>query len=120
MPVPSSTAANAAEEMFPDDFRAEALDVLPFDVTVRATAFEPYALTVGLRSAFLDRGLIAPLELIVVDPEGSATVKEVGHVPFALAFVPQVGGDHRVTVREIAHMRWWGGATVTVDGEANR
>ncbi len=111
------TPSTAAEELFPDLFRAEALDLIPLDVLTAPRVFEPVALQLALRSAFVDAGLVPPLELILAAPNGRHTVRELATVPLAVLFSPDAGGIWRATVREIAHNRWWGSTDISVVGE---
>lgn len=119
MPAPATVPSNTAEELWPDTFGAEALDIAPFDVTARARAFEPYPLVVTLRPTkpFTIAGLVPPLELIVAAPSGRHERTELVEVPIALVVIPSEGGTHRITVREIAHNRWYGTTEIDVDGE---
>lgn len=109
--------STAAEEIFGDTFRVEALDLIPLDAITPPRAFEPVALQVAVRSAYLADGLVPPLELIVAAPNGRHIVRELVGVPLAVLFTPDTGGVWRATVREVAHNRWWGSADVTVIGE---
>jgi len=120
MPAPSLQPATGAEEMFPDDFAAEAIDIAPLDVTQVPRAFEAYPLTVAVRTSpksVVDAGLVPPFELVLAGPSGQHTTRELAEVPIAVAVTPLEAGRHRVTVREIAHNRWWGGLDFTVEGE---
>lgn len=118
MPAPTRLPSNVAEELFPDTFGGEALDLVPLDATATAKAFEPYALTVALRARapYAAAGLIPPLELIIAAPSGRHERRELTEVPLAVVITPTEGGMHRVTLREVAHNRWWGGTSIDVDG----
>lgn len=122
MPAPATVPSNTAEELWPDTFGAEALDIEPLDITQRPRAFDPYPLTVTLRQTrpFITAGLIPPLELIVAAPSGEHKRTELVEIPIALVVIPSEGGVHRITVREIAHNRWYGTTEVDVDGEPSR
>ena len=120
MPPPETLPATGAEEMFPDTFQAEVIDIAPLDVTATARAFEAYPFTVAVKTSpktYVDAGLVPPLELILASPSGAHYAQELAEVPIAVAVTPTEAGRHRVTVREIAHNRWWGGLTFDVDGE---
>lgn len=121
MPAPAPVASNTAEELWPDTFGAEALDIDPLDITARARAFEPYPLTVTLRQTkpFVTAGLVPPLELVVAAPSGRHERTELVEIPIALVVIFNEGGTHRITVREIAHNRWYGTTEVDVVGEKN-
>jgi hypothetical protein len=116
VPVPS----NPADEIFPDTFQAEAFDLVPFDALVVRRAFEPVVLSVAMRSAYVDDGLVPPLEMILAAPSGRHEARELSELPLAVVFTPDEGGVYRVTLREMAHNQWWGSTTVTVEGEAVR
>lgn len=120
MPAPAYLPSNTSEELFPATFGTEAITLAPFDATLTAQAFEPFAFTVEVASQFAASGLAPPFELLVAAPSGRVTVQELEEVPIALVVIPQEGGEHRVTLREIAHNRWWGGADLTVTGETDR
>lgn len=120
MPPPETLPATGAEELFPDSFAAEAIDIAPLDVTLRPRAFEAYPFTVAVKTSprsYVDAGLVPPLELILAGPSGQHVARELADVPIAVAVTPFEAGRHRVTVREIAHNRWWGGADFDADGE---
>ena len=117
MPAPATVPTNAADEMFGDSFRAEAIVLAPFDVDAKARAFEPYPLTVALSASYQGNGLAPPFELIVAAPSGRHEVTELSELPIAILLRAQEGGTHRVTLREVAHNRWWGSTTITVDGD---
>lgn len=117
MAVTSLSPSTAAEEIFGDTFRAEALDLVPLDAVAVPRAFDAVALEVSLRSAYLQDGLVPPLELIVAAPNGRHVVRELTAVPLAVLFTPDAGGTWRATLREVAHNRWWGTTDVLVTGE---
>jgi hypothetical protein len=120
MPAPVLLPATGAEEMFPDTFGAEALDIAPLDAEAVPRAFESYPLTVAIKASptsFAAVGLVPPFELILAAPSGAHVAQELAEVPIAVAVTPTEAGRHRVTVREIAHNRWWGGCDVDVAGE---
>lgn len=122
-PVPTSTnllPPTAADEIFPDTFRAAAFDLIPLDATGVLRAFEPVVLSVAVRAAYLEAGLVPPLELIVAAPSGQHDVRELPDVPLAVIVTPTEGGPHRVTLREVAHNQWYGQATVTIEGDPAR
>lgn len=121
--VPTSTnlrPPTPADEIFPDTFRAEAFDLIPLDATGVRRAFEPVVLSVAMRAAYLEVGLVPPLELIVATPSGQHEVRELPDVPLAVIVTPTEGGPHRVTLREVAHNQWYGVATVTIEGDPIR
>lgn len=120
MAAPALVPTNAADEMFPDSFGAEALTLAPFDTDAQARAFEPYPLTVELASLYQENGLSAPFELVVAAPSGRHDVVELAELPLAVMLRAQEGGTHRVTLREIGHNRWWGSTTIDVDGDPAR
>lgn len=117
MAITPDFPSTPAEEIFPDRFRSQAFDLVLADALSPAQAFEQVALLPALRSAFVDDGLVAPLELIVAEPNGRHTIREISATPVAVLFVPTYGGTWRVTLREQAHMRWWGNVDVSVIGE---
>lgn len=123
MPAPIVLPANAVEEMFPDDFGAEALTLSPLDVETTPRAFEPYPISVAIKSSptsFAKVGLMPPLEVIVAAPSGRHERRELTGLPFAVVVTPFEAGSHRVTVREISHNRWWGGVDIVAEGERIR
>jgi hypothetical protein len=117
VPPPTQAPANAADELFPDNFRANALDLKPVDALGTPRAFEPVAYEVVLRSAYLDAGLVPPLELIVAAPNGVHEARELAELPLAVVYTPLGGGRHTLTLRELAHNQWWGQVFVDVEGE---
>lgn len=108
---------NAAAEIFDDDFGAEALDLVPLDPTGIPRAFDPVVFTVAVRSTYTDRGLVPPLEFVIASPSGRHEAREIAELPIALVHTPTEGGEHRYTLREVAHNRWWGSTSVDVRGE---
>ena len=112
-PLPS----NASDELFGDLFGAEVLVLAPFDASAQARAFEPFPLTVTLPATYQANGLAPPFELVVASPSGRHDVQELAALPLAVLLHAQEGGTHRVTLRELAHNRWWGSTTIDVDGD---
>ena len=117
MPAPVVLPSNAVAEMFLDDFAVEALVLAPLDVDARARAFEPYPLTVALAGPYVAQGLAAPFEVVFAAPSGMHERVELAELPIAIMLRAQEGGTHRVTLREIAHNRWYGTTTIEVDGD---
>lgn len=117
MPQPLTLPSNTAAECFPDDFGTEQIDLVPIDIETLPYAFQPFPLTVTLRSAKLKIGLVPPLEMIVAAPSGKHTSRVLDDIPLVVAFVPGEGGPHFVTLREQVHNRWHGSITVDVIGE---
>jgi len=123
MPAPVLTPASAVDEMFPADVGAEALELAPLDVTAVPRAFEPYALTVAIKTSpasYVRAGIVAPIEVIVAAPSGRHERQELTGLPVAVVVTPIEAGTHRVPVREISHPRWWGGINVVAEGERIR
>lgn len=112
--------SNTASEMFGDDFGVEAIVLAPLDAGAKARAFEPFPLTVALASAYQAQGLAAPFELVFAAPSGRHERVELADLPLAIILRAQEGGTHRVTLREVAHNRWWGSTTIQVDGDPAR
>ena len=117
MPLPTLSPSTAAEELFGDFFRAEAIDLVQLDVLAPPRAFEPIALQVLVSSRYLADGLVPPLELILAAPNGQHLVRELAQLPLAVLFTPTSGGTWRATLREVAHNRWWGSIDIDVIGE---
>lgn len=112
--------SNTASEMFPDDFGAEVLILAPLEADARARSFEPFPLVVSLATAQQPNGIAPPFEVIFAAPSGRHERVELYEAPLAIMLRAQEGGPHRVTLREIAHNRWWGSITVDVDGDPAR
>lgn len=117
MPPPTLTPPNAADELFPDSFRAEAFDLIPVDALGTPRAFEPVAFSLALRTSYVDAGLVPPVELITVSPSGVHERRELADIPIAVVVYPDTGGDWMITLREISHNQWWGRASFTVAGD---
>lgn len=115
-----SEPSNTASEMFPDDFGAEVIVIAPLEADAKARAFEPFPLVVSLASAQVGNGLAPPFEVIFAAPSGTHERVELFEAPLAIMLRAQEGGTHRVTLREIAHNRWWGSTTIDVDGDPAR
>lgn len=64
-------------------------------------------------------GLRLPLIYTVTDPDNRFVVRRTLRrlIPSDLVFIPQQGGIHRVTLRELAHNLWWGRLDVEVVGD---
>lgn len=107
----------AAAEIFDDDFRVEAFDLIPLDATTMPHAFEPIVLSIAVRSTYLERGLVAPLDFVIASPSGRHERREIAELPIALVHTPVEGGAHRYTLREQAHNGWWGAIALNVRGE---
>lgn len=120
MPSPAIVPSNTAQELFPDSFGAKVINLIPFDPTQRARAFDPYPLTLSVRSPHDVVGLIPPLEVIVASPSGLHERQELTEIPIAISVIPSEGGRHRVTVREVAHNRWYGATVIDAEGERTR
>lgn len=120
MALPEPT--NAPDLMFPDIFEQAAIILSPLDPLTPARAFESYPLTVDISTvdpAYALAGLVPPLELIIAAPSGRTTIRELPTVPRSVMLQADAGGDWLVTLREISHSRWYGNATVAVDGPAS-
>ena len=117
MPPATLTPSTAAEEIFPDTFRAQAFALVPTDALTVPRAFEPIPLQIALMSAYVNDGLVPPLELIVAAPNGRHTLTELATVPLAVLVTPDAGGTWRVTLRELSHNRWWGSIDIAVTGD---
>lgn len=109
--------SSAVDEIWPDSFGAEAFVLAPLDATARARAFEPFPFTWTIAAAYQASGAVPPFEVIVAAPSGKHVVRELFEMPVAIVVSPEEGGEHRVTLREVAHNRWWGGVTFDVDGD---
>ena len=122
MPAPSTLPSNTPQELWPDTFAAEALDIYPLDYTQHPRAFDPFPLVVKLRQTkpFIVSGLIPPVEVVIAAPSGEHQRTELVEVPVALVIIFGGGGTYRITVREIAHNRWFGTTEITVEGETPR
>lgn len=107
----------AAVEIFDDDFQAEALDLIPLDATEAPRAFEPVVFSIAVRSQYIDRGLVPPLELVIAAPSGRHERRMIADLPIAIVHHPDEAGEYRYTLREEAHNRWWGSTTITVKGQ---
>lgn len=117
MPYPTNTRPSSpSDELFPDSFSACAFDLIPLDVTTQPRAFEPVVLSVAMRTAYVEAGLVPPVELILAAPSGRHELRELAELPLAVIFYPDEGGRWRVTLRELAHNQWWGQADVVVAG----
>ncbi len=83
-----------------------------------ARAFQPVLLDVDYAST-KPEGVVLPLLLEVQGPSpASYQRREFLHAaPDSLVFEPREGGTHLVTLREVAHNRWWGSLRVEVEGE---
>jgi hypothetical protein len=112
--------SNTAAEMFPDDFGAEVIVIEPLEADAKARAFEPFPLVVSLGTAQQGNGLAPPFELVFASPSGAHELVELADLPLAIMLRAQEGGTHRVTLREVAHNRWWGSTTVDVIGDPAR
>jgi len=108
---------NASDELFGDLFGAEVIVLAPLDASAQARAFEPFPLTVALAATYQASGLSPPFELVVASPSGRHDAQELVALPLAVLLHAQEGGAHRVTVRELAHNRWWGSTTIDVNGD---
>ena len=119
MASPVLQPSNVADELFPDTFGSEGIMLTPLEPGAVARAFEPIALGVSVKSTspYVESGLVPPLEQVVTTPSGRIVASELTEVPIALVVTPEEPGAHRVTLREIAHNRWWGAATFDAAGE---
>jgi len=65
-------------------------------------------------------GLMLPLELRVTAPSPSGFIRHVFTriVPTQFAITPREGGNHLVSLRELAHNRWCGSLVIAVRGDA--
>lgn len=107
----------AAVEIFDDDFQAEVIDLVRLDATEIVQAFESVVFSLAIRSQYIDRGLVPPLELVIAAPSGRHERREIADIPIALVHHPDEAGEYRYTLREQAHNRWWGSTTITVKGQ---
>lgn len=117
MPAPITTPSNPAGELFQDSFRALAIVLTPQDVINKVRAFEPVTLAVSVRAPYIDAGLVPPLELVIVSPDGRHSKRDLPEVPLAVLFIPEMGGPHTATLREVAHNQWSGSVTVDILGD---
>jgi hypothetical protein len=64
-------------------------------------------------------GLALPLVFEVQGPSPSSYQQRyfLKHLPTQIIFTPREGGRHNVTLREVAHNRFWGSLAVQVAGE---
>lgn len=119
MPSPLLAPSNPAAELFLDSFRASAIVLTPQDAFEKVRAFEPVTLAVSLQRPYVDAGLVPPLELIIVTPNGRHSRRVLDAVPLAVVFTPEQGGPHDVTLREVAHNQWVGSVTVDILGDTS-
>lgn len=70
-------------------------------------------------SKTLPEGLILPLILEVQGPSQASYQRRVFSraQPRSIVITPREGGRHNVTLREVAHNKWWGAVQFDVAGE---
>jgi hypothetical protein len=110
-------AERTIDELSPAYVRDKRFD-LAVELGAKVAAGRPLLLTVSYKRA-LPEGVMLPLVLEVQGPSAQSYVRReyTKAAPSAIIFTPQEGGPFVVTLREVAHNRWWGSLNLTVEGE---
>ncbi len=106
------------DEIAPSYVREKRLDLTLDESISKVRALRPALVNVSYARALPEGGML-PLVLEVQGPSpGSFQRREFTRtLPAAIIFTPREGGPHLVTLREVAHNRWWGSLTLDVEGE---
>lgn len=106
------------EELSPGYIREKRFD-LTLDPSITAVrAFQACLINVSYARA-QPGGIMLPLLLEVQGPSPESYQRRVFQrvAPASLIFTPREGGPHKVSLREVAHNRWWGNLALDVAGE---
>jgi hypothetical protein len=105
------------DELSPDYLGEDRIGVSLSQDTPTPAAFAPVTLDIDY-SECMPEGVVLPLELIVRGPSTSSNQHKIfsRHAPSTITFKPREGGFHLVTLREVAHNRWWGRLKFQVSG----
>jgi hypothetical protein len=106
------------DEISPSYIREPRIDVTLSPDTPKPQAFVPVLMLVSFERC-KPEGVMLPLIFEVQGPSPSSYQRRefVHSPPDSLVFKPIEGGVHTVTLREVAHNRWFGSLRVTVEGD---
>lgn len=106
------------DEIAPSYVREKRIDLMLEPSAESPHANRPLTLLVAWTRA-LPAGLSLPLVFEVQGPAASSYQQRyfLKHLPTQIIFTPREGGRHNVTLREVAHNRFWGSLAVQVAGE---
>lgn len=99
-------------------FGEEVLKISFADPLVKARALTALELAIDYAGAD-PRGIVRPLEFRVTGPSAGSFERRFYRrtTPTSIFWTPREGGRHLVTIREVAHNRWWGRLVVVVAGD---
>ncbi len=106
------------EELSPSYIREQRIDLTLNRATPTPQAFAPVLVDM-IYARCAPEGVVLPMLLEVQGPSPASYQRRVfTHAPpNSLVFTPREGGRHLVTLREVAHNRWFGSLRLDVGGE---
>ncbi len=108
----------ALDEIAPAYIGEDRIDLSLDPSIVTPSAFVPVLVNVSYARC-APEGVLLPLVFEAQGPSPESFVRRVFRraAPNSVLFTPREGGPHLVTVREVAHNRWWGRLRLSVEGE---
>lgn len=109
----------ALDEIAPGYIGEDRIDLSLDPSIATASAFVPVLVNVDYARC-RPESVMLPLIFEAQGPSPESYVRRVFSrlPPSSLVFTPREGGPHLVTLREVAHNRWWGRLRLTVEGES--
>ncbi len=108
--------AGLIDELSPLTVGAERIALRPADPDAMPRAFDVYVLVVDY-ALCEPEGVMLPLEVIVTSPSDTQRTLHRFFAPTELSIFPDEGGRWLVTLREVAHNKWWGRYAFTAAGD---
>ena len=104
------------DEISPPEVKERRL-ALSLAETATPTAGVPLVISVDYTKTLPD-GVVLPLIVEVQGPSPSSYTRReyTRGAPESIIVTPKEGGRHIVTVREVAHNKWWGGLQFEAEG----
>lgn len=111
-------ADTTLDEISPRYVREKRLDLKLDASQLTVRAFQPVLVNVGYARA-KPEGVMMPLVLEVQGPSPLSYQRReyTKALPVSFIFTPREGGPHLVTLREVAHNKWWASLNLDVEGE---
>lgn len=111
-------SARFLDEIAPRYIREKRIAVTVPSGAPAARAFQSFVLDVDYSRA-LPEGIALPLLLEIQGPSPQSYQRRefLRVAPQSIVFTPREGGMHLVTLREVAHNRWFGTIRIDVQGE---
>jgi len=106
------------DDIAPSYVREKRIDLTLDAGQLTVRAFQPVLVNVGYDRC-KPEGVMMPLVLEVQGPSPQSYQRReyTKALPVSFIFTPREGGPHLVTLREVAHNRWWSSLNLDVEGE---